>query len=108
MSATNLPDILTRFADAVNDGDTPGFLACFTEDGVVNDWGRPFHGHDGIRRWSDGEFIGAKGRLTVQSAEIHGNSVVMRANWASRVFTGDSTFAFTLEDGRIREMKITE
>ncbi|MBL4918552.1 nuclear transport factor 2 family protein [Szabonella alba] len=108
MTTIETPEILTRFVDAVNRGDTEGFLACFTEDGVVNDWGRPFHGHDGIRRWSDGEFIGAKGKLTVQSTALHGNTVVMKANWASRVFTGDSVFTFTLSGGRIREMKITE
>lgn len=108
MSDPILPPILDRFVTAVNAGDTPGFLACFAADGVVNDWGRAFHGHDGIRRWSDGEFIGAKGRLTVKSLSGEGGAEVMSANWASQVFTGDSTFSFRLRDGLITEMKITE
>ncbi|WP_192931224.1 nuclear transport factor 2 family protein [Gemmobacter serpentinus] len=108
MSDPVLPPILDRFVSAVNAGDTPGFLACFTADGVVDDWGRAFHGHDGIRRWSDGEFIGAKGTLTVESLSTKGGVEVMKANWASRVFTGDSTFRFRLRDGLIVEMKISE
>lgn len=108
MPNPTLPPILDRFVTAVNAGDTPGFLACFTTDGVVNDWGRAFHGQDGIRRWSDGEFIGAKGRLTIQALTPRDGAQLMRANWASRVFTGDSTFTFLFRDGLISEMKITE
>lgn len=108
MSDPVLPPILARFVVAVNAGDTPGFLACFAADGVVDDWGRAFHGHDGIRNWSDGEFIGAKGTLTVHSLNQKGDAVVMKAGWASHVFTGNSTFTFRIHDGLIAEMKITE
>jgi hypothetical protein len=30
--------------DGVNSGDVDAFLGCFTEDGVVDDWGREFRG----------------------------------------------------------------
>ena len=107
MTETSLPSPLDRFVAAVNAGDTSGFLACFAEDAVVDDWGRSFTGHARIKGWSDRELIGAKGVLKVQSVSAKGDRVVLKGNWASKVFTGDSTFDFHVTDGLIREMKIT-
>ena len=60
-----IPKLLADFTAAINRGDTPAFLDCFASDGVVDDWGRRFVGHDGIKRWSDAETIGAHGTLTI-------------------------------------------
>jgi hypothetical protein len=54
----DLPAPVARLLDAANGHDTEEFLASFTEDGVVDDWGREFAGADAIRGWSDQEFIG--------------------------------------------------
>lgn len=102
-----LPPPIDRFVTAVNAGDTPGFLACFAPDAVVDDWGRCFTGHAGIQGWSDGELIGAKGVLAVRSVAATGGRIVLKGHWASKVFTGDSSFDFRIADGLIRAMKIT-
>ena len=52
------PEPVARLLQAANDHDTDAFLAGFTDDGVVDDWGREFAGADAIRGWSDKEFIG--------------------------------------------------
>jgi hypothetical protein len=46
-----LPPLIDRFVAAVNRGNTEAFLACFPADGVVDDWGRRFTGHEAIRGW---------------------------------------------------------
>ena len=53
-----LPKPVQALVDAANRGDTPAFLAGFTPDGVVDDWGREFRGPADIQGWSDAEFIG--------------------------------------------------
>jgi ketosteroid isomerase-like protein len=102
-----LPEPIDRFVEAVNRGDTDAFLAFFPADGVVDDWGRRFVGREAIRGWSDGEFIGAKGRMTVTGIERSGNEVGVTADWKSERFTGPSRFVFVIAGDEIREMRIT-
>lgn len=104
---STFPPPLDRFVAAVNAGDTPVFLACFAPDALVDDWGRVFSGHAAIKGWSDRELIGAKGVLTVRGLSATGGRVTLVGHWASSVFTGESSFGFTLADGLIREMRIT-
>ncbi len=61
---TDLPDPVARVLDAANRHDSDAFLAFFTEDGVVDDWGREFAGAAAIRGWSDREFIGVTSHWT--------------------------------------------
>jgi D-serine deaminase-like pyridoxal phosphate-dependent protein len=62
-----LPEPVARLLAAANGHDTDAFLASFTADGVVDDWGREFHGADAIRGWSDKEFIGVDVTLDVEA-----------------------------------------
>jgi hypothetical protein len=48
------------------------FLASFTDDGVVDDWGREFAGADAIRGWSDAEFKGVEVTLAVTGVTTEG------------------------------------
>lgn len=98
---------LDRFVAAVNAGDTAAFLACFAPDAVVDDWGRSFAGHAAIRGWSDRELIGARGVLTVRDLFGVGGAVTLRGHWASKVFTGESSFGFIIADGLIRSLRIS-
>ena len=74
-----LQPVVQDLLDAANKGDTACFLATFTEDGVVDDWGREFQGADAIEGWSDGEFIGKQVSLTVREAEQRGSETVITA-----------------------------
>jgi hypothetical protein len=104
---TDLPPLIDRFVAAVNRGNTEAFLACFAEDGAVDDWGRRFVGHKAIRAWSDEEMIGAKGRMTVNSVEQSGNEVTVTAGWRSNFYSGPSRYVFIVGGDHIREMRIT-
>jgi ketosteroid isomerase-like protein len=103
-----IPSPIDRLVAAINAGDTQAFLGFFGKDGVVEDWGRRFKGPAAIRRWSDKELIGAKGRLTVTSASHAGNTVTLTGDWKSSYFSGASRMIFTLDGDHVREMKIPE
>jgi hypothetical protein len=103
----DLPPLIDRFVAAVNRGNTEAFLACFLADGVVDDWGRRFTGHEAIRAWSDDEMIGAKGRMTVNGVEEAGNEVTVTAGWKSNFYSGPSRYVFIVDGDHIREMRIT-
>ncbi len=106
--STDVPEPVSGFIAAVNAGDTERFLDYFPTDGVVNDWGREFHGHDAIRGWSDREFVGAQGTLTPANVTHEGNTITVDGDWASNHFTGPSRFVFTVDGDAVREMRITD
>lgn len=101
------PPIVTAVLDAVNRGDTDAFLALFTPDGAVDDWGSIYRGRDAIRTWSDRELIGAKARFELRSAEQHGDDASMTVEVGGDGFNGPSKFAFSLDGGQIGRMRIT-
>lgn len=95
--------------EAANIGDTDAFLSAFTPRlGVVDDWGRKFHGPKDIQDWSDVEFIGKDVTLKI----IHFYStedaeVTVIAEVGGNGFNGPSTFTFRIADGKVAEMRIT-
>lgn len=108
MSEPKLPGPINDFVEAVNRDDTDSFLAFFPSDGIVDDSGRRFVGHSAIREWSNSEFIGAKGHMTVTGVEQQTkNKVSIIADWVSNYFTGPTRFVFVLKDKRIQELRIT-
>ena len=52
MTENHLPAAIQNFIEATNRGDSDAFVAAFTQDAYLNDWGREFHGHQGVRAWN--------------------------------------------------------
>jgi ketosteroid isomerase-like protein len=92
--------------DAANKNDLAAFLASFTDDGVVDDWGREFRGADRIKGWSDAEFIGKQVSLAVESVDERDGDVVVTAQVGGNGFNGPSHFAFRVDGGRVSRMTI--
>lgn len=107
MSTTPVPAAVQRALDAANSGDTEAFLDAFTLDGAVDDWGRVFHGRDGIRGWSDKEFIGAGVSLDVTGVHRSGDRVTVSAVVGGDGFNGPSDFTFVVADDGLSLMRIT-
>jgi hypothetical protein len=105
MSAT-LPEPVARLLQAANDNDIEAFLAGFTDDGVVDDWGREFAGADAIRSWSDNEFIGKRVSLDVREAQQAGATTVVTAEVGGDGFNGPSHFSFEVAGDRVARMTI--
>jgi hypothetical protein len=104
--AIDLPRPVQAIIDAANAGDTGTFLACFTADGAVDDWGRVFHGRIAIEKWSTAEFIGVSVTLRVTAANDTGSETVVTAQVGGDGFNGPSHFSFRLVEGLVSRMTI--
>jgi hypothetical protein len=102
----DLPDAVAAALEAANANDTAAFLACFTPDGVVDDWGREFRGPDEIRAWSDSEFIGVHVSLDVTGVEREGGATTVTATVGGDGYNGPSHFRFDVEGDRVARMTI--
>lgn len=107
MTDNPLPAPVQQAVDAANAGDTDAFVAVFTSDGAVDDWGRVFAGPDAIRGWSDQEFIGKQVTLAVTGSRTDGATTTISTEVGGNGFNGPSDFAFTLDGSRVALMRIT-
>ena len=101
-----LPAPAQAVFDATNAEDTEAFLAAFAENGVVDDWGREFHGREAIRKWSDGENIGVHSRFEVTDVELANGEYVVTATVSGGGFNGPSHFAFRVDGPHVTRMTI--
>ncbi len=101
-----LPGPIDTLLRAANANDTDAFLATFTQDGVVDDWGREFTGHAAIREWSDREFIGQNVRLDVTGVTYAGDTTTVVADVGGDGYNGPSHFSFKIESNHVARMTI--
>ncbi len=106
MADIEIPEPVQRFVAAINDADTDAFVAVFTEDGWVDDWGRVLRGAAGVRSWAGSDAIGAGAKMAITEAKVDGDTVTTRFDWRSNVFNGSSTGIFTLDGDRISGFRI--
>lgn len=105
---TQLPKPIADFIDRVNAHDREAVLGAFADNGFVDDWGRIFTGREAIAEWSDREFVGARGTLTVERTVVDGNDVTVTGDWRSAHANGRSRFEFRVAGDRIASMTIRE
>jgi ketosteroid isomerase-like protein len=101
-----LPRPVRTLVDAANAGDTAAFLAGFTADAVVDDWGREFRGAADFEGWSDAEFIGVDVSLEVEEVELDGTRTIVAATVGGNGFNGPSTFTFLTVGGHVSRLTI--
>jgi hypothetical protein len=99
---------VARVLAAANRHDTEAFIAGFTADGVVDDWGREFAGADAIRRWSDREFIGVDVELTVTDVSASDRETTVAADVGGEGYNGASRFTFSVRGDLVSRMTIRE
>jgi hypothetical protein len=103
------PPVAEAFA-ATNDRDLARFVAAFADDGVIDDWGREFRGHEEIAEWSRRESIGVEQTFSITEVRTGvGPEVVVLADVGGGGFNGPSTFTFRLapDGSAIERMAIT-
>jgi len=103
---SQLPAAVQRMVDAINDADTEAFVAAFTPDGFVSDWGTVKAGPEGVRAWAGSDAIGAGARMTVLSADTEGDTTRIRFGWRSSVFNGESDGIFVVSGDRLASFTI--
>lgn len=102
----SLPPALQAAVDAINAGDEDAFVAAFSPEGLINDWGRILKGRDGVRSWARSDAIGAGAVMTVTGATTTDAITHIVFDWKSRVFNGQSEAYVTIADGLIVEFRI--
>jgi hypothetical protein len=104
--STDLPPPVARLLEATNAEDTTSFLESFTEDGVVDDWGREFAGRDRIAEWDAAENIGVHSRIEATSVEVDGDTVRFGVRVSGGGYNGGGTFTAVLRDGKVARLLI--
>lgn len=103
----SVPAPIQRMVDTTNAGDTAGFLASFTADAFLSDWGRDFSGRDGIARWNETDNIGVKSKLRVVNVSPSGAAYGVTVAVSGGGFNGEGTMTFTLAGDRISRLIIS-
>jgi hypothetical protein len=102
------PAAVARLLAAARHHDTRAFLASFTEDGTVDDWGREFTGAASIQEWSDREFIGVNVTLDITDITTADDETTIAAEVGGDGFNGPSHFTFRVRDGLVARMTIQQ
>jgi ketosteroid isomerase-like protein len=103
---TELPSEVARLLAATNAEDRAAFLDAFTDDGVVDDWGRRFAGRERIAEWDAGENIGVHSRIEATSVRRTGDTVEFGVRVSGDGYNGGGTFTAELRDGRVALLQI--
>lgn len=108
MTDDNLPAAIAAFVDSTNAGDSQAFLAAFTDDAVLDDWGHTFHGRDGVARWNRTDNIGVEAHFDVIGVEPGGapNTWVVELTVTGNGYNGTGPMTFTLDGTRIARLVI--
>ena len=98
-----LPHPISAFIDATNAGDSDRFVAAFTPDGTLDDWGRVARGRDAIREWDRTDNIGKQSRFEVVdiAQQTEPETYLVHLSVTGTGFNGTSPFRFTLRDDLI-------
>ena len=107
-TSADLPAAIQAFVDATNAGDTDAFLDTFSTDPYLNDWGREFHGREGVASWNQTDNIGVESHFEIQGVRVENGTYVVTLKVAGRGFNGTGPMAFSLDDaGKIDRLVIS-
>lgn len=106
--AEQLPNAIQKFIDATNNADSEGFVAAFTTNGSINDWGNEYDGADRIARWNQTDNIGKQSHFELVDFKDQGaNKWLVNLKVTGNGFNGTSPFTFELEGDQIKSMVIS-
>jgi hypothetical protein len=106
---TPVPAGLRTFIDATNRGDSTAFVAGFTEDAVLDDWGRVFHGRDGVASWNRTDNIGKRSHFELVGIEPTDDpdTVVATLTVSGDGFNGTGPMTFAFRGDLVARLTIT-
>ena len=109
MTESHLPAAIQDFIEATNRGDSDAFAAAFIEDAYLNDWGREFHGRDGVLAWNHTDNIGVRSHFEFVSSEpgTTPDSYIVTLQVTGGGFNGTGPMNFELRDGLIARLRIS-
>ena len=104
---TDLAEPIARMIDATNSGNSEEFIACFTKDAYLEDWGREFHGHDGVARWNLSDNIGKRTRFLPRAVRGDDTHQIVTLEVSGDGFNGTSDIVFEVRDDLISRLIIS-
>ncbi|MBV2353943.1 nuclear transport factor 2 family protein [Streptomyces sp. J2-1] len=108
MTDIEVPAAIHAFIDATNAGDSDAFVGAFTPDAYLNDWGREFHGRDGVRRWDSTDNIGVQAHFVLKDAErTADDTYVATLTVSGNGHNGTGPMTFVVRDGLIASLRIS-
>ncbi|MFC0030290.1 nuclear transport factor 2 family protein [Micromonospora chaiyaphumensis] len=109
MTSTDIPAPIQTFIEATNRADSDAFVAAFTDDAYLNDWGREFHGRDGVRSWDRTDNIGVQSHFELVEIQpgTGSDSYVVTLKVSGNGFNGTGPMTFRLRDGLIASLRIS-
>lgn len=107
MNDSTIPEAVLSFIAATNSADDDAFVAAFTDDAYINDWGREFRGHEGVASWNRTDNIGAGMHFELVSTTYDGDDVFkVTLKAASRRFNGIGSMRIAVRGGLITRLEI--
>jgi hypothetical protein len=101
---TDISAPIQAMIDATNAGDTPAFLACFSEDAYLEDWGRGFTGQREIASWNETDNIGKRAHFDALAERVDGAVHVVTIRVSGGGYNGTGDIRFELASGLITRM----
>jgi hypothetical protein len=103
------PDAVRTFIDATNRSDPDAFVAAFTPNAHLDDWGRGFDGHIGVRAWDRTDNIGVHSHfeLVKVAPTDEPESYLVTLIVTGDGYNGTTTMRFELRDGLIARLMIS-
>ena len=104
----DVPAAIQAFVDTTNAGDPAAFVAVFTEDAFLSDWGREFRGHEGIAEWDRSDNIGKHSRFELLGLKpgIGDQQFIATVVVSGDGYTGTSDLEFTVRGDRVARLVI--
>ena len=104
-----LPAAVRTLVEATNAGDTARFLTAFTEDAVLDDWGRRFRGRTELASWDRTDNIGKRSHFDVSGLRPGAtpDEVLLDLTVSGDGYNGPGTFTVRLSDGLIASLVIS-
>ena len=104
---TELPGAIQEFIDATNAADSERFVAAFTSDAVLDDWGTKYRGQQAIRGWDRTDNIGVQSNFSlVDFFEERANVYNVTLTVSGNGHNGTGPMRFVLDQGKIASLKI--
>jgi hypothetical protein len=107
--SSDVPLAIQAFVDTTNAGDPDAFVATFTEDAFLSDWGKEFVGHEGIAAWDRSDNIGRRSRFELLGVKpgLGDQQFIATVLVSGDGFNGTSDLEFTLRGDHVARLVIT-
>jgi hypothetical protein len=106
--SSDVPLAIQGFVDTTNAADSEAFVATFTEDAFLSDWGREYVGREGVAEWDRTDNIGKRSRFELLAVKpgLGDQQFIATVVVTGDGYNGTSDLEFTVRGDRIARLVI--